>query len=522
MTRRDVGWALGLAAAALLCYVPALSVGFYSDDYEWLGRMQPTLENPGFVFRVFYRDFNPLLHVSLLLDWILGGGQPWLFHASSALWHATAAALVYLLCRRFIQLRTLAMAAAALWALNVRISEAVIWPAARGHVLASALALAGLLVATSNAPRRSAGALALFAAALLSKETALFAALALPVFLRDPRRDRRLLAAVAGLAVAFVAFNALAKESFHTSDDPWGFLVRKVGFLLLRPLGLGDLYDFSWPSFGLVLASLAGVAWALRREPAARAGLAWSLLGAIPLVPLDKLSSRYLYMMSAGYALVLCGLVHAAQRWLRTRSLCRAAGMAATGGVVLLLAANVVRIQREIEDYRILCEPYDRLAARFRASLAELRCGETLVLYDLSSHRTVHELTETLWARGTIVKLIPYREGAVEGLIHLTDLLHAVHPREPGCLAQRVDPRTVPAGVRLLAYDGRRVLPLGQALPADRIPAERISAVRWGTTPIGAQRRAPRPSGPTARAPVLMLRQAGERPGAARRPESWR
>ena len=124
MTERTKTWAGALSLAAVACaiYVPAVNVGFFSDDYQWLGRMNATLERPSYVFTVFFRDFNPVLHASFTLDWIVGGYHPAVWHADSILLHGIAAGLLFLLCARLGAPFWVAVAGSGLWAVNVRLS----------------------------------------------------------------------------------------------------------------------------------------------------------------------------------------------------------------------------------------------------------------------------------------------------------------------------------------------------------------------------------------------------------------
>ncbi|MCH7781256.1 MAG: hypothetical protein IH848_10440, partial [Acidobacteria bacterium] len=102
MTERTQAWAGALSLAVVACaiYAPAVGAGFFSDDYQWLGRMNATLERPSYVFTVFFRDFNPVLHASFALDWIVGGGHSAVWHADSILLHGIATGLLFLLCSR--------------------------------------------------------------------------------------------------------------------------------------------------------------------------------------------------------------------------------------------------------------------------------------------------------------------------------------------------------------------------------------------------------------------------------------
>jgi hypothetical protein len=475
--RRDSGIALALATLAAAIYLPAVRIGFYSDDYQWLGRMSPTLERPGYVFSVFFRDFNPVLHLSFLVDWCVGGAAGSVWHAHSIVIHALCVALVFLLCRRVGAGTWLAAAATSMWACNVRISEAVIWPAARGHSLATLFSLAAIVALLSRFRARRILAVSLFAVALMTKETALFPLLLVPLFLPDWKTEKPLLGVLAGIAVSFVLFNVIAKESFHTTDADLWTQVLKIPFVLLRPLGLGDAYGFNLAGVIVVIAAFSTAAWFLRRT-VGLAGLAWVVLCAAPIVPLDKLSSRYLYLISVGWALVLCG----SWTWLTARLGDTRARRLATSGlavlVVVVVVANVIDIQREIEDYRLLGKPYADCVETLREPLRSLKPGETAVLIDVSPRDAIRGLHDSIWQRGNMTKLIPFRVEAVGGLIELPDLLNLVRDRSPGLLGSAVEPST-DTPRRWFVYDGESVREL-PGPPSAPLPPEVVFGARWG------------------------------------------
>jgi len=121
---------------------------------------------------VFYRDFNPVLHASLALDFWIGGGSSTVFHITSLTIHVLNAALAVCPAEP-----TRCGAAAGLAGQrgvggSSASGRAAIWTAARGHSLATLFCLLALIALTS--PRRSSLPLALlaFTLALLSKEVA--------------------------------------------------------------------------------------------------------------------------------------------------------------------------------------------------------------------------------------------------------------------------------------------------------------------------------------------------------------
>ncbi|HEU4403126.1 MAG TPA: hypothetical protein VFT43_13590 [Candidatus Polarisedimenticolia bacterium] len=493
-----------IALAALAIYGRAVRVGFYSDDLTWLGRMAATRLHPAYLFSVFYRDFNPLLHASFLLDDLIGRGSAGPFHATSLLVHAGCAFLLALLCFRLHPSLPLAGAAALTWAFNVRLSEAVIWPAARGHSLATLLVLAALLALTGRGRWRTGQATALFALALLAKETSVVPMVLAPLFLAPPwpapgvaagawppvggralwqevwRRARRLLPLYL-LAAAFLLFNQLVKPSFHYADSGAATLLLKLPFVLLRPLGLGDLYDFSWIGLSIVLAAFA-VAAVLLRRTVALTGFLWLALSALPIVPLEKLSSRYLSMMAIGYAFILCGAASRIGALIGSAGGRRAAVALGVMALLLVGSTNVILIQREIGDYALLGGPYAACLEALRLPAAALQPGETLVLVDRSPRDTVDRLTELAAERGGITKLIPYRAAAVDGLVSLSDAVNIVRRGREGLLGAAVSgaaaegPAAAPR--RVYVYDGLRVQEV--ATPPS-VPPGRLLQVRLGS-----------------------------------------
>jgi len=476
VTERARTWTGALASSGFGCalYIAAVSVGFFSDDYQWLGRMNATLERPSYVFTVFFRDFNPVLHASFGLDWILGGAHPAVWHADSILLHGVASGLLFLLCSRLGAPFWVALAGSALWAANVRLSEAVIWPAARGHQLAALCSLAALVLLLGRGHHRRWLALALLAAGLFAKETTLFAMLAIPFFLPQWRRERAFLASLAGLGAGFVLLNVLIKDDLHTSGAGAVALLLKTPFILLRPLGLGDYARFDWLTLILTAVAFAAAAYGLRRGPGL-AGLLWVLACSAPIVPLEKLSSRYLYLPAIGYTVVFCAACMALQPLLRTPALARLVRASVAVAVASLLLGNGLLIQREIGDYRLLAKPYTRLLENVSAGLAGIQTGDTFLVVDASPNTTIGELAAAIRERGNITKLIPYRRHAIDGLIELPDLLNVARPREPGLLGSPVTSAD-DASIRWFRYDG---LGLIETTPRTGVPPERVHRAAW-------------------------------------------
>src|SRR5204862_1199947 len=105
-----------LACAMAAAYARALDVGFFSDDITWLARMDATRAHPSYLLAIFGRDFTPLFHLSLLVDFLIAGAEPWMFHASSIAVHCGCALLLVELLRRLGSTTPVAALIAATWA----------------------------------------------------------------------------------------------------------------------------------------------------------------------------------------------------------------------------------------------------------------------------------------------------------------------------------------------------------------------------------------------------------------------
>lgn len=426
---------MAVVALTMAVYSRALAVGFFSDDMTWLARLDATRANPEFLLTIFGRDFTPLFHLSLLVDFLVGGTLAWPFHASSIAVHAGCIALLFQLLRRLGTSPPVAAIASATWALNVRVSEAVIWPAARCHSLAALFLLAALVVVAGRSRHRIAASTFLLVLGILCKETAIAGVVLAPLFLRrEPATEsgfegergwRSWLVAwpFAALGVGFVAFNALAKPSLASWPESAEQWILELPFILLRPLGLGDLYGFDWPGFVAVTTLVLLLALLLRNR-LARLGLAWLVVFMILVMPLEKLSSRYLYVLAIGHALLLCGLLEQVAPRLVTASLRRVAAALGLVAAACVLIANILFIQREIDDYEHLASRYDACLSVLRPLAGLLEEDVTVIVIDESPRDAVARMFQVSWERGGIVKLIPDRAAAPAGLVPLADALN--------------------------------------------------------------------------------------------------
>jgi protein O-mannosyl-transferase len=165
-----------LLAAVVLSYANTLGNQFVLDDELYIMSnaqvTSPTLSllfSPNPVSSVY----RPLAFASLALSWALSGTEPFAYHLLNLLLHAGVTWLLYILLRELLVARpegkTVAFAAALLFAVHPIHTEAVAWVVGRAELLAAGFLFAGWILHLRDRPIAS---LACFALAMLSKESA--------------------------------------------------------------------------------------------------------------------------------------------------------------------------------------------------------------------------------------------------------------------------------------------------------------------------------------------------------------
>ena len=345
-----------VAVVAVLAHLTALGAGFVWLDHshlqeglalakagEWV-----SLFGRGFAGTGFYR---PLMAASLSLDAALGGA-PWLYHATSLLWHAAAAVLVVLAAETLGVARRGAVLAGMIFAVHPATSLVAAAIAFRSEAMIAAALLA--LVVWHRAGRPWLAALALLFGAL-TKETALvLGPLLIAALELDARGEPaglrarwRLFAAEGAALVVAVSLRLAFAPAWRATFAPLGpgeaagtrlASLGKSAAALVVPADrtICDAFPVTglasgWALLGaLVLVAAAVLAWR-RRGPALLLVLA--LLPSLNLVPIMRWwSPHYLYVPLAFAAMLAAERVVALGR----RAQWAAAAVVALGAVIVL------------------------------------------------------------------------------------------------------------------------------------------------------------------------------------------
>jgi tetratricopeptide (TPR) repeat protein len=393
--------------------------------------------------------FRPLSVLTLLVDRRLWGEGPAGYHRTNVALHAAACVLLFLLLRLLLDDPLAALFGALFWGVHPLRAESVAFISGRTDVLAGCFALAGyvVLLTAVRRQRSPAGAAAfgalLFAielAALLSKESALFALFAAPALVwavRAPERpfDKRAFAGGLGgaaLAVAPYAFLRVRAVGALPARIDARFLLHGFPIAAWKYLGLhfhfaGLAPYYTQPqSLWLTVAAWAGwlgvgalvvvLAYRGQRRP-----LLAALLYGVCLAPASGLAplamvvaDRYTYLSGVAVALALALLLRRAfrlPRGLHTAAIAAAIGVVAVVGVAGRRQAAIwhddvslwtAAARRNPDHYLPAMNLGAALLEAGRADDARRACEQADFLTDHEYPKALMGLGAAAWASGRI------------------------------------------------------------------------------------------------------------------------
>ncbi len=202
--RKELSATLLVLAVVILSYFNALSNGFVYDDVP-LVEINPWIEDWHYVPTIFTTGYwsstgsdagglyRPLTIFSYLVEHVIGGHGPLLFHLDNILLHFLCCVLVYFILRRLTSSEAASVIAALIFAVHPVHVEAVANISGRSELLASLFVLTGFysfIVRPRYAPWYIISPALLFLG-LLSKESAVVLPLLVFVYLLLFERDGR-------------------------------------------------------------------------------------------------------------------------------------------------------------------------------------------------------------------------------------------------------------------------------------------------------------------------------------------
>lgn len=366
-----LGLALGLS---LLAYIPTSRFSFvYDDQYQIVNnpKIRDWSHLRGYFTSHLWANagsdlvsnyYRPLFLIWLRVNYALFGVHAAYWHATSIVLHLLAIGLVFVAARELLALRgwetgarrVTAALAALLFGLHPVHTEAVAWISASSELLLTIFCL-GAFASYCKARRSEkslplvAVSVALFAAALLTKETALLLVVVVLVcewvqasrpnsttrLAEKLRRSTRRTLPWAATAVLYLVVRRLALGELGPTQValPMGTAFKSVPALLwfycrhlLWPARLSELYDVSYvnsirsqqfllPALGVGMVVL-GLFALSRRSSVGLLASVWMAVTLLPVLdvailrPDALVADRYLYLPSFGLCLLAGMLLH--------------------------------------------------------------------------------------------------------------------------------------------------------------------------------------------------------------------
>lgn len=325
MSGRDTpGAPAARTAVVLLCSVVALQygwtcgAGFINDDYGWVEQARAAvsgLATPVSPIRIFLR---PVIEWSFRLNYLISGSTPVGYHLVNVLLEMVNTLLVWRLAGAVLVAELDGLLVALLFAAHPAHAGAVTWVCGRTELIAAAAYLAATLL---HLQQRAWSAAALFAVALLSRESAISFPLVALLLDRDRAGIRvRPLVLYSTVLMGYLLVRRLTETSYIgyagldliTRGEGIG-VCRLVGrqligaaSALLEPLG-----PPAAPSVGLLLGLVVFGLWTtagIEAHRAVRFGSWWMVLTVLPFLGWTMFVPRYAYLPSLGLTLVLVGM----------------------------------------------------------------------------------------------------------------------------------------------------------------------------------------------------------------------
>lgn len=339
--------------------------------------------------RNFYR---PILNLSFMIDTVVLGSSPGVYHLVNVLLHILAASLVFILFLKFGRKRQLAFFLAVLFLVHPLATQAVAWIPGRNDLLLGVFGLASwlLFLSFSERPRLLfyLGHLVCFWLAILTKETAVFLPL-LTIFYflfirpdRLSRQDRWLLVVGSGIVIFFwLLMRSFALGS--SGGEIGGALLTTISSLPALLIYLGKLLfpfnlkvlpilaDSSLLYGALSLVVITPALWFSRfkRWEYIIFGLLWYGLFLLPsfvrLIGLPDFLEHRSYLPLVGFLLVFAEIdwVSGRVKWEKIR-LTLAVALLILFGLISFFHAGVFRGRLEFWEAAVSGSPHSPLALR--------------------------------------------------------------------------------------------------------------------------------------------------------------
>ena len=403
-----------------LFYYKALNNYFFSDDFEWLSRAILSQANVFEVFKLHGRDFNPVFLIFLTSIIKLFGLSPLAIRFTLLIFYIiTAVSLFYILEKRLEFSSFLSFSLTVLIFINVFSSESILNLSASVYFLSF---LFFIISANFLLKKRQLLFVIFFSLAFFIKEVIILSLI--PLFIVSNKKGKKICVGTGIILILFRIILQISQTEQYTSFISIKLFFIKFYFILLRsinisPYSINPIYGI-FVLFSIFIMIILYMVKIGEKDKFSISIFSFWIVYTIFFAFLPKLSSRYILFPSIGFITIYFRIFNTFSKKYKIIN------YLISFFILFSMVYNYPKIQREIQDYKILGE-FSRnfIIEEKREILKKIDKNlktQKIVIPQKDKTKLVFTYAQ-IYERKNLPKLLPVRKKAVGGVIKLEDLV---------------------------------------------------------------------------------------------------
>lgn len=403
-----------------LFYYKFLNNYFFSDDFEWLSRAILSQAKITYIFKIYGRDFNPVFIIFLSLMIKVFGLSPFALRLSILILYIITASLFFItLNKKFNFSPFLSFSLSILIFINVFSSEAILNLSASVYFIAFLIFLISLNFFLES---RYFLFFIFISLAFFTKEAIILSLI--PIYFLSNKEGKKycFLTGIALVSVRFILQISQAEQ--YTSFISTKFFLIKLYFILMRSINLSP-YSVSpiYGLFALVSIIIVIILYLVKigeEDKISTSIFLFWIIYTLFFAFLPKLSSRYILFPSIGFIMMYFRIFNKFSRKYKIIN------YIISFFLLFSVVYNYPKIQREIEDYRLLGEFSKNFIKEEKEEIKnridKKQKIQKIDIMQKDNSRLIFTYA-MIHQRKNIPKLLPVRKKAVGGVIKPQDLI---------------------------------------------------------------------------------------------------
>ena len=422
----------------IMAYLSALNIYLRGDDFEWLNSIYGCWEQPLSLFSTINNFFRPMVKLSYLLNYTLFGTNTPFYAATTILIHLGNVLLLYILILRITRRIIPASITSLVFGISPLYSEITLWSAARPDSIMFLFILSSLIVVAKpgkQIKKRDFFLLFIFGlGAACSKETWIILPFVLISFLilikkytiRDAVKSSFVIIFLLILYLVFfivvpIISNAPSPTNYADYDMNYG--LKKVGYLIFKYTGFGNLYTGEIWQILLVFVSFSGFGFLLfcQKNRLAFWGMAFMILSMLPTILIKYAPSRYNYLPLMGFYIMVIAFFEKGIEWLSKKYKIKKIyiSIVIITTLVFYLSFQYIMLQWEIKDYKYFGNSHKQVVNMYNKVKDKLSLNQPIIFINAGTKKAVSEASQSVQGYS---KLLFVRRHGIWQMVYLASL----------------------------------------------------------------------------------------------------